>query len=380
MSKEWFKRVYVCTKPFIFMMFLQASYAVNGLVVKSALNKGLKHYTYAVYRNALAALFFGPFAFFLERKVRPNMTVSILLKIMLLGLLEPVIDQNLYFAGMKFTTATFTTAMCNILPAITFLWLGSLGLSGATSLSLGIVIRLEMVKMKSLHSQVKIIGTLVMVGGAMIMTLIRGPAIQFPWTNHHTLHPQTSVNPVSTQDQIKGSLMITAGCFSWASFVILQLSLTALVCMFGSLEGSVVAVVAERANASIWSINWDIKLFAAIYSGIVCSGCAYYISGVVMQERGPVFVTAFNPLGMIIIAILGSSILAEKLNLGSVLGAIVIVVGLYLVLWGKRKDQNQQDQESSIDQQHGDDMKTHMTLKHNVVKSHEKTSSDLEYV
>ncbi|KAI3731082.1 hypothetical protein L1987_62265 [Smallanthus sonchifolius] len=376
MSKEWFKRVYVCTKPFIFMVFLQTSYAVNGLVVKSALNKGLNHYTYAVYRNMFAALFFGPFAFFLERKVRPKMTISIFLKIMLLGLLEPVIDQNLFFAGMKFTTATFATAMCNILPAITFV--------------MAWILRLEVVKMKSLHSQGKIIGTLVTVGGAMIMTLIRGPAIQFPWTNNHILHPQTSVNPVSTQDQIKGSLMITAGCFSWASFVIVQaltlksypaeLSLTALVCMIGSLEGSVLAVVVERANASIWSINWDIKLFAAIYSGILCSGCAYYMSGVVMQERGPVFVTAFNPLGMVIIAILGSSILAEKLNLGSVLGAIVIVVGLYLVLWGKSKDQIQQDRESSIDQQHGDGMKTHMTLRHNVVESCEKTSRDLESV
>ncbi|KAJ0718737.1 putative EamA domain-containing protein [Helianthus annuus] len=120
MSKEWFKRAYVCTKPFMLMIFLQTSYAVNGLVVKSALNKGLNHYTFAVYRNAIAALFFGPFAFFLERKVRPKMTISIFLKILLMGLLEPVIDQNLYFAGMKLTTATFAAAMCNIVPAITF--------------------------------------------------------------------------------------------------------------------------------------------------------------------------------------------------------------------------------------------------------------------
>ncbi|KAK3028830.1 hypothetical protein RJ639_038657 [Escallonia herrerae] len=33
---------------------------------------------------------------------------------------RPVIDQNLYYAGMKYTTATFATAMTNILPAITF--------------------------------------------------------------------------------------------------------------------------------------------------------------------------------------------------------------------------------------------------------------------
>ncbi|KAK1415585.1 hypothetical protein QVD17_31368 [Tagetes erecta] len=348
MSKELCKRVYVCTKPFVLMIFLQTSYAVTGLVVKSALNKGLNHYTFAVYRNAFAALVFGPFAFFIERKVRPTMTISIFLKIMLLGLLEPVIDQNLFFAGMKLTTATFATAMCNIVPAITFV--------------MAWIFRLEIVRMKSLHSQGKMIGTLVTVGGAMIMTLVRGPAIQFPWTNdHQPLHPQTSANTVSTQDQIKGSLMITVGGFCWASFIILQahtlksypveLSLTTLVCMMGALEGSILTVMAEWGNASIWSINWDVKLFAAVYSGIMSSGCAYYIFGVVMQERGPVFVTSFNPIGMVIVAILGSLFLAEKLTLGSVVGAVVIVVGLYMVLWGKSKDQNQQyqDEESSID-------------------------------
>lgn len=69
MSKEWFNTVYVCTKPFMLMIFLQTAYAVNGLVVKSALNKGLNHYTFAVYRNAIAALFFAPLAFFIERSI-----------------------------------------------------------------------------------------------------------------------------------------------------------------------------------------------------------------------------------------------------------------------------------------------------------------------
>lgn len=46
------------------------------------------------------------------------------------------------------------------------------------------------------------------------------------------------------------------------------------------------------------------------------SGIAYYVQGLVMQKRGPVFVTAFNPLIMIIVAFMGSFILAEKIYLG----------------------------------------------------------------
>lgn len=35
-----------------------------------------------------------------------------------------------------------------------------------------------------------------------------------------------------------------------------------------------------------------------------------------MKERGPVFVTAFNPLVMIIVAVLGSFILSENITVG----------------------------------------------------------------
>lgn len=50
--------------------------------------------------------------------------------------------------------------------------------------------------------------------------------------------------------------------------------------------------------------------------GVICSGITYYVQGIVMKERGPVFVTAFNPLCMIITAVLGSIILAEQITLG----------------------------------------------------------------
>lgn len=50
--------------------------------------------------------------------------------------------------------------------------------------------------------------------------------------------------------------------------------------------------------------------------GVVCSGIAYYVQGVVNKIRGPVFVTAFSPLCMVITAVLGAIVLAEKIHLG----------------------------------------------------------------
>ena len=53
-----------------------------------------------------------------------------------------------------------------------------------------------------------------------------------------------------------------------------------------------------------------------MFQGIISSGITYYVQGLVMKTKGPVFVTAFNPLCMVIVAALGSLILAEELHLG----------------------------------------------------------------
>ncbi|KAJ4822192.1 hypothetical protein Tsubulata_030308 [Turnera subulata] len=320
-------------KPFIAVIFMQVGLAGMDILSKAALNQGMSNFVLVVYRHAVATIVMAPFAAILDKKVRPKMTRSIFIKLLVLGLLEPVIDQNLYFLGMKYTTATFAAAIINILPAITFI--------------MAWVVRLEIVNIKSLYSQAKIVGTILTVGGAMVMTIVKGPLLELFWTKAGTYNHQAT-GAISLHDSIKGALMITVGSFSWASFVILQaitlkeypaeLSLTVWICLFGTIEGTVAALIMERGNATVWALAWDTKLVAAVYSGIVCSGLAYYIQGLVMKDRGPVFVTAFSPLCMVIVAVMSSIILAEQMFLGRVIGAVIIVAGLYLVVWGKSKD------------------------------------------
>ncbi|GMJ10032.1 hypothetical protein HRI_004672400 [Hibiscus trionum] len=102
-------------------------------------------------------------------------------------------------------------------------------------------------------------------------------------------------------------------------------------------RGAAVSFAMER-DMSAWKIGFNSSLLAAVYSGVVCSGIAYYAGGIVIREQGPVFVTAFGPLCMIITAALGSIILAEKIHMGSIIGTVIIIFGLYTVLWGKSKD------------------------------------------
>uniref|UniRef100_A0A5B6YMU3 WAT1-related protein n=1 Tax=Davidia involucrata TaxID=16924 RepID=A0A5B6YMU3_DAVIN len=333
-------------KPYIAMISLQFGYAGMNIITKVSLNRGMSHYVLVVYRHAFATAVIAPFALVLERKVRPKITFPIFMQIFALGLLGPVIDQNFYYAGLKFTSPTFSCAMSNMLPAMTFV--------------MAVLCRMEKVDMKKVRCQAKVVGTIVTVAGAMLMTVYKGHVLNMIWSKH--IHPRQSyindTTGTTDKDWVKGSILLIIATFAWASFFIIQaitmrrytapLSLTALVVFMGTLQSIAVTFVMEH-RPSVWSIGWDMNLLAAAYAGIVSSSIAYYVQGLVMQKRGPVFVTAFSPLMMIIVAIMGSFILAEKIYVGGVLGAVLIVVGLYSVLWGKYKEYKEKEAEEILE-------------------------------
>ncbi|XP_015055211.1 WAT1-related protein At5g07050 [Solanum pennellii] len=335
-------------KPYIAMISLQFGYAGMNVITKVSLNGGMSHYVLVVYRHAFATLAIAPFALLLERKLRPKMTFMMFFQIFILGLLGPVIDQNFYYAGLKFTSPTFSCAMSNMLPAMTFV--------------MAVLCRMEKVHIKKLRCQAKVMGTIVTVAGAMLMTLYKGHVINLVWsnnihTNNNTSNNVSQSNETSDKDWLKGSILLIGATFAWASFFILQaitmkkytapLSLTTLVCFMGTLQSIAVTLVMEH-KPSAWAVGFDMNLLAAAYAGIVSSSLAYYVQGLVMEKRGPVFVTAFSPLMMIIVAIMGSFILAEKIYLGGVLGAVLIVAGLYSVLWGKYKEYQEKEIEGPL--------------------------------
>ncbi|XP_042064063.1 WAT1-related protein At1g44800-like [Salvia splendens] len=318
-------------KPYLAMISLQFGYAGMHIVLLLSFKRGFSHWVFVVYRHAVATVFFAPFAYYFEKKIRPKMTKSIFFKIMLLGFLEPVLDQNLYGVGIQYTSATFAAATVNILPAVTFI--------------MAVVFRLEKVNLKKVHSLAKVIGTTVTVIGAMLITLYKGPAINILFFSHGGHHEAAST--AADQHWVTGTIMLLGCIVGWAAFFILQnntlkeypaeLSLTTLICLMGTVEGGIVAAIMER-RPSAWAIGFDARLLAATYSGLVCSGIAYYLQSVVNKAKGPVFVTSFSPLSMIITAFLSAIILAETLHLGSVVGAVIIVSGLYCVVWGKTKE------------------------------------------
>lgn len=87
--------------------------------------------------------------------------------------------------------------------------------------------RLEKVNIRSLHSMAKVLGTVAAVGGAMFMTMVKGPILNLPWDRKANRYQQESAKTlVNKHDTLMGALMITAGYACWSAFIILQVRLT----------------------------------------------------------------------------------------------------------------------------------------------------------
>jgi hypothetical protein len=82
--------------------------------------------------------------------------------------------------------------------------------------------RMETLDMKRVRCQAKVVGTIVTVAGAMLMTIYKGHVINFVWSEHMH-HPRSYASTeVSDKDWVKGSILLIIATFAWASFFIVQ--------------------------------------------------------------------------------------------------------------------------------------------------------------
>ncbi|XP_028762325.1 WAT1-related protein At2g39510-like [Neltuma alba] len=290
-------------------------------------------HVYVTYRHIVAALVMFPFAYFLERKMRPKMTVTLFLEIFVLSLLGVSLTLNMYFASLRYTSPTFVASMVNIIASITFI--------------IAVLLRLEVVDFLHPRGGAKVLGTLLSLGGVMTMTLYKGPVIRNLWDHPLVqIHGKTP-NPIH-EDWLKGSILTVLSCITWSIWYIMQaltlrrypaqLSLATWMCFVGAAQSAVFTVIMQH-KPSAWAIGFNIDLWSTIYGGVVVSGLIIFIQLWCNEKKGPVFVTMFNPLSTILVAILAYFVFGEKLHLGSIIGALTVIIGLYLLLWGKESDQ-----------------------------------------
>ncbi|XP_044488931.1 WAT1-related protein At1g68170-like [Mangifera indica] len=319
-------------KPALIMVVVQVAYGGVNVLYKLAANDGMSLSVIVAYRFIFATVFMVPLALILERNSRPKLTWRILFQAFLCSLIGGSLHQHLYLTGLAFTTATFATAMNNLIPAITFFLAFSFGL--------------EKVGIKTLAGKAKVFGTLIGIGGAMLLTFYKGVEIKIWSTNINVLH-NAATHHTESNKFLLGCLLVLASCFTYSSWLIIQAkmseqypchySTTALVSLMAAIESVVFAFFREK-DWNQWKLGFNIRLLTVAYAGIVSSGLLMTLIFWCVRTMGPLFVSSFSPLMLVVVAFLGSLILNETLHVGSILGSTLIVCGLYAVLWGKGKE------------------------------------------
>ncbi|THG08657.1 hypothetical protein TEA_015527 [Camellia sinensis var. sinensis] len=302
-------------KPYIAMIFIQFVYAGMALFSKAAIAKGMNPFVFVVYRQAFATVVLAPLAFFIER-----LTLSL----------------NLYYIAMNYTSATFAAATTNTIPVITVM--------------MAILLRMESITIKQWHGVAKVLGSVLTVSGALVFAFVKGPPIKFMnnFSTNPSEIPTPSINHCNSKgDWVKGSLIMLSANTAWSLWLVMQvpvikqypakLRLTTLQCFFSCIQSAVWAVAVER-NASAWKLQWDVHLLSVAYCGVIVTGITYWLQVWAIEKKGPVFTAMFTPFALIITAIFSSFLWKEVLHVGSVCGAILLVGGLYGVLWGKNKE------------------------------------------
>ncbi|KAH1204232.1 Protein WALLS ARE THIN 1 [Glycine max] len=169
-----------------------------------------------------------------------------------------------------------------------------------------------------------------------------------------------------------GCLYLIGHCLSWSGWLVLQapvlkkyparLSVTSYTCFFGILQFLVIALLLER-DAQAWLFHSAGEVFTILYAGVVASGIAFAVQIWCIDRGGPVFVAVYQPVQTFVVAIMASIALGEEFYLGGIIGAVLIVAGLYFVLWGKSEERKFAMEQLAM-----------ASTEHNSIASHVKAS------
>ncbi|THU47855.1 hypothetical protein C4D60_Mb09t20050 [Musa balbisiana] len=207
--------------------------------------------------------------------------------------------------------------------------------------------RMESLNPKTKAGVVKAIGATVCFTGVIVLMFYKGVALnQAP----HRSQPQSPLPPAmsyTSSTWLMASLALLAGCFCLSSWFPLQSKLgekypalyscTALMFFLSFLQTAAMSLATVRGH-SVWLLRKKLEIATVIFSGTVGSGLGFLAMSWCVEQRGPVFTAAFMPFVQIFGAGIDFTILHEQVYLGSVLGSVLVIAGLYSLLWGKNKE------------------------------------------
>ncbi|KOM31284.1 hypothetical protein LR48_Vigan01g083900 [Vigna angularis] len=168
----------------------------------------------------------------------------------------------------------------------------------------------EKLNLRTVTGKTKVMGTIIGVNGTMMLSFFKGVEINI-WKNIHInlMHKKDNDQKgASDGKQWIGVLSGIGCCFSF----------------------------------SVWLIIQGFVTKSTLHEGIAVTTFVNIVTSWCVRKKGPLYASVFNPLTLVLVATTAPLLLQEKLYLGSVLGAALIVCGLYMVLWSKSKEMKQQ--------------------------------------
>uniref|UniRef100_A0A0E0DQE4 WAT1-related protein n=1 Tax=Oryza meridionalis TaxID=40149 RepID=A0A0E0DQE4_9ORYZ len=319
------------------MVMVQVFTAVTLLLSELALGAGAaRPLVLLVYRNLVGAAAVAPLAVLFERGMMKKMNAVVCGWISINATFGVLLATGMYYYGLRDTNAAYSANFLNLIPIVTFI--------------IAVIFRAEKLAIASWAGRMKVLGTVLSVSGTMVVSLFRGQLLHL-WPTHllrlgsHAAAAAPPSSPAGTT--ISGTLLLCGSCLNYALWFIVQAKLakvfpskywaTVLTCLSGSLQ-ALVAGVLTTGDWSEWKISWDLRLLAVAYSGVFNTGITFVLISWAITRRGPIYPSMFNSLSLIITTVMDSLLLGANIYLGSVIGALLIIVGLYAFLWGKGKE------------------------------------------
>ncbi|CAJ1782047.1 unnamed protein product [Sphenostylis stenocarpa] len=318
--------------PFTAMVAIECTNVGVNVLFKAATVKGMGYYAFVAYSFAISTLFLLlplPFVFRRSREL-PPLNLSLIFRIFSLGVIG-LTAQLCGYKGLNYTSPTLASSLSNLIPAFTFI--------------LAIIFRMEKVALRSSSTQAKILGSFVSVAGALVVLLYKGPKIFS--TPSPTVH-----SPMLSSSQtnwVLGGSLLAVEYFLVPIWYIVQTSIMKeypaefIVVFLYNLSGTLLSApicFLLEGNLRAWKLNPDVTLISVIYSGFFCTGLSSLVHTWGLHLKGPVYISIFKPLSIVVAAVCSVLFLGEALYFGTVLGAVILSFGFYAVIWGKAKEED----------------------------------------